>query len=284
LTVFATAVAQTQSKPTGQQKEALERAFKGVGVTARIELPLRRGLHVNPDGSLDLEDYRRKLSGLPPSLEPNDRAVITRLETKSDTIEVSLNGGGVWGAVHQGHLKWYTDVRPDGRQDLRGAGSRLDVRFRRPLTSADMDPRVLAVALSKILAIDGFAPPPPAPAARPAPQPPPQSRPQVELLAVEVDPPRVPAGRRVRLVMRLRISGLVGQDTLSIVEERRLFRQSPSEAEPISRTASWGNGLHTTTWDFDVPMSVPPGVYTFAGALRWPGGAATREALFAVVH
>ena len=82
--------------------------------------------------------------------------------------------------------------------------------------------------------------------------------------------------------MRLRVSGLAAGHSLQIAEERRLFRHSASEAEPITRTAAWGNGLHTTTLDFNLPPGVPPGVYTFAGTLRWPGGEAAREALFSI--
>jgi hypothetical protein len=86
--------------PMRPGKTVPEGELVGRLVTAKIDLPLYRGMLVYGNGEIDFGLYRSKLEVFGPSIRRYERARITKVEQDDNRIEIRLNKGGYnrgWG-------------------------------------------------------------------------------------------------------------------------------------------------------------------------------------------
>jgi hypothetical protein len=128
-----------------------------------------------------------------------------------------------------------------------------------------------------------LAPPPvAAPAPQPAPAEPAVFRPQLEILAVSVQPVSVAPGGSLQLIASYTVGGLPPGAAFEVLERRTLLagesRLTTDEA-PVPRS----NGTFTSTQSARIPPAARPGVYRLDVELRIPGAEPVQaSALFEV--
>ena len=264
-------------EPTKQQKKALKKRLEGSQIKAKIDLPLLRSMVVYPNGELDVRIYREKLSKFPVSIHRFETALLRDISVKEKRIEISINVGGL-PRTNRNVLKWTDPYK---------AGTRIKIEFGRKLTPQDMDPLVVVAALKNVVEIDGWAatalPPTQGPARASSGPATTLALPEVGLQGIEIQPPKLRAGQTITLIMRIEVKGMVGANRIEVAEERQLFFDGrPLFAKPRVQTQAWGNGIHTTNFEFALPASAQPGIYTFQAAVRSGAGIAGKEAVFVV--
>ncbi|HEX4347141.1 MAG TPA: hypothetical protein VHZ73_06190, partial [Vicinamibacterales bacterium] len=79
-----------------QDEGALRAFFEGKAITMRIDLPgSQEGVDVRANGGvMDATSYGARLKTYGPSLVTGDRAVVTLVKVKKDSIEFQIGGGG----------------------------------------------------------------------------------------------------------------------------------------------------------------------------------------------
>jgi hypothetical protein len=262
-------------------KKSLEKALKNRGATARIDLPIRKGMKVSWDGRIDLAVYREKLDDFPVSIRKHERATIRFFDFEKKSIRVVLNGGGMGKMQHRGHLRW---IRPE---QYNQRGTTIVIDYGRPLTTADLDPDKIAYALRDVITIDGFeirGPRTPAirsrntvAASASA------SAPVVRLVAVEVIPSRVRRGATVELMIRFEVKG-AGPDGATVTESRQVLQgETGLFSEPKRGSGTWQDGLHSSSFEMVVPTVAAPGYYRFVGGVVIDGTTHSRDSIFEVL-
>lgn len=273
-------------------EKALNARFKGKQATAKIDLPWRRSLYVAPDGSHDEQRYYERIRASEKILRAGEKLKIHHLEIDDDHINVCIGGpqcGQAW--------------KPKSSKTVvvfGGPGYRIEIEFGRKMTAADAAPEIVLRALSRVLAIEGEAPPsefsvtsvlpsPPAAAApvagstaqapsapsaaRPAPSP------TLALLSAEVQPTNASPGAKLKLIAQFEVAA----GTLPVTEERQLlFDGRALLSNPATSTRDWPIGRHVTEVEFTLPATAAPGVYTFRLSLRGGGAEQSKEVLFVV--
>jgi len=252
--------------------------LKGRVVTAKIDLPLRKGMVVYGNGEIDFGVYRDKLEVFGPSIRRYERARITKVAQNDHQIEISLNKGGHnrgWGP--KGPPRWKT------RQQLNAEGALLFIDYRRPITSEDFRPEKVAHALRDVLEISGI------PTAGHASTHPLQPRSQVQaeatLLSVEARPSRVIKGAPLDLSVHFEIKGGTNENPLALVIHRQVYQgETPLFSPPRTQQGNWSAGVHSAHFTLNVPGNAQPGVYRFKAWLSRAGEEEdAREVLFEVL-
>lgn len=262
-------------------EEALNARFKGKRATPKIDLPWRRSLYVDLEGRHDEQRYYERIRASEKLLRAGETMPIHHLEIDDDHINVCIGGpqcGQVW--------------KPKSSKTVfvfGGPGFRIEIEFGREVRAADATPETVLKALSRVLAIEGEAPPsdfstaavlgaPPAGGA-PAPLASPAAAPTVTLLSAEVQPTTATPGPQLKLIAHFETAG----GSLPVTEERQLLLDAkPLLSRPTTATQDWPPGRHSTQVEFNLPANAAPGVYTFRLILRGGGEEQSREALFVV--
>ena len=93
---FAVTIVVAPRAAAAQDEGALRAFFEGKPVTMRIDMPgSQEGVDVRADaGAMDAVSYGARLKTYGPSLVAGDRALITLVKVKKDSIEFQIGGGG----------------------------------------------------------------------------------------------------------------------------------------------------------------------------------------------
>jgi hypothetical protein len=126
---------------TGQAKSALTRALLGKEIKAFLDMPAYKDgldLYVNPksekrfdDRGLDVKDLAKYLKEKGVGVEQGKWVTITSVKVDSDRVEVHLGGGGEGRSASR-------KAEKKGGELERAGGSRINFRFGRDLTDADI--------------------------------------------------------------------------------------------------------------------------------------------------
>ena len=122
---------------------------------------------------------------------------------------------------------------------------------------------------------------------RPPPEPPQPvvsepTDPELQIVAVAVQPARVPPGGEVTLVITYEVSGVPPGPGFEVLERREILRGGQRLAgfeERLQRT----NDVITSSQPLSLPPDVAPGIYTLWAEVVMAGGKTTGTALFEVV-
>lgn len=267
------------------QEKQLNRIFGDKPITAKIDLPLIRSVYVTPQGNVDQERYRKRLLKRPPSILQGEAAKLTKIIVKKDVVHVLINRGGVPGF----------SMGPGSKVigNKKKVGSRIEIEFGRKVEPQDLTQEMLLTAVSSVIAIEGFQAP--VEQARPdevfdtttpvtsGPVETPAADIAVALLSAEVQPLKLRPGQQVSLMTVLEVSGLASGDELDVTLTRQLlFDGQPLFSEPRVARERWGNGRHTSTFNFDLPQAAAPGVYTYVTRITQPTETEEKETLFVI--
>jgi hypothetical protein len=140
---------------TGKQaKEDLGKALLGKDVKALLEMPAYKDgidLYVNPksdkrldDRGIDLKELSKYLKEKGVGVDTNQWVTITDVKVDSDRVEIHLAGGG------EGH-KASKQAAKRGAGEERAGGSRINFRFGRDLTDADLQLDTFLPLLGRVL-------------------------------------------------------------------------------------------------------------------------------------
>lgn len=254
-----------------------EGTLEGRAVTAKIDLPLHKGMLVYGNGEIDFAVYRVKLESLGSSIRRYERARITQVKKKGDQLQIRLNSGGrTPGLAGRKELRW---ILPE---QMNSQGTTILVDYGRPPTEADMQPASVARVLRDVLEIDGVsAPPAVASSAAPAtPDPPPGAR----ILSVEARPSRVARGKELDLAVHFEVKGASTGQPLGVTISRQLYRgEETLFSAPRTQQGHWAAGVHSAHFAFTVPSSAGAGFYRFKAWVSHNGNEEAVEALFEVV-
>lgn len=249
-------------------------------LTAKIDLPLYRGMLVYGNGEIDFGVYRTKLEALGPSIRRYERARITKVKPKGTQLRISLNSGG-WnlGLNPKGQLRW---LRPEQRNNQ---GTLIFIDYGRPPTSDDAHPERVAHALRDVLEIEGIgigAAAAPISLSEPVS---PSVLPGVKLLSIEVRPSRVMMGQPLDLAVHFEVEGASTENPLSLTINRQVYQgEKPLFSAPRTQQGYWAAGIHSTHFTLTVPSTTAPGVYRFIASVSHGGKEESREALFEVLQ
>ena len=138
---------------SGSAKKALTQLLLGKEVKSRLQLPAtkegidvfysREGKRIDERG-LDTKALTKWLKERGVGVDANQTVTITDVKIDSDKIEVHLAGGGE-GRRGSKHEEEKTPVY------MRPGGSRVNFRYGRDLTDADLDPKAFLVFLGRIV-------------------------------------------------------------------------------------------------------------------------------------
>jgi hypothetical protein len=131
-----------------------DRVFMGKDVKALLDMPAYKDgvdLYVNPksekrfdDRGLDLKELGKYLKEKGVGVERDEWTIITDMKVDNDRIEVQLAGGGEGrGASKNANKK--------GAGYKRAGGSRINFRYGRDLTDADLQPDTFLPLLARVL-------------------------------------------------------------------------------------------------------------------------------------
>jgi hypothetical protein len=246
-------------------------------VTAKIDLPLRKGMVVYSNGEIDFAVYRTKLEALGSSIRRHERAQITKIKRKSDHIRVRLNKGGKGGHVNKKALRW---IIPEL---MNSKGTTIHIIYDHSPTEQDLRPERIAHVLRDVLEIKGIRSTP-ATQPRPAVVEPPVSS-GATLVSIEARPSRVISGQSLNLTVHFEVEGATTERPLSLTIIRQLYRgDNPLFSAPKTQQGYWAAGLHSSNFSLTVPPTTSPGVYRFKAWLSYGGKEDVREALFEVLE
>lgn len=130
----------------GMTKQAREEAQKGLQaiflnkqLVAKVTFPAYKdGLDVKIDGNWDLKWVTRQIKDHGVGIEIGDKASITDLKLKDDTIEVHLNGGGAGTFMDAMMTSQAKKTLREGAGGKAPGGSRINLRFGRAITQDDL--------------------------------------------------------------------------------------------------------------------------------------------------
>jgi hypothetical protein len=139
---------------TKEAKEDLSKALLGKDVKALLEMPAYKDgvdLYVNPkedkrldDRGIDLKELTKFLKEKGIGVKNEEWVTITDVKVDSDRVEVHLGGGG------EGR-KASKNAQKKGAGEERAGGSRINFRFGRDLTDADIQPGAFLPLLARVL-------------------------------------------------------------------------------------------------------------------------------------
>jgi hypothetical protein len=247
-------------------------------ITAKIDLPLYRGMLVYANGEIDFGVYRSKLEVFGPSIMRYERGRITKVEQDSNRIEISLNkGGNVRGWGPAGIPRWKT------RGQLNAEGALLLIDYGRLITSEDMKPERVAYALRDVLEIEGIgvtsAPEDRTASVTPA------VLASIKLLSVEARPSRVAPGQTLDLAVHFEVEGASTENPLGLIISRQIYEdEKPLFSSPRTQQGHWAAGIHSAHFSMTVPANTRPGFYRFKATVSHSGEEEWREALFEVLE
>lgn len=142
LLLVSVVFAQAQTLSGAQRADAqksLEKALIGKMLVAKTTFPAwKDGIDLKTDGTWNTKWATRMIKDHGVGIEPGDRASITAVKVKDDTIEVHLNGGGA-GTMMDSLMT--SDAKRAHREASGGkapGGSRINLHFEKPLTAADV--------------------------------------------------------------------------------------------------------------------------------------------------
>lgn len=251
--------------------------LEGRPVTAKIDLPLHKGMLVYGNGEIDFAVYRVKLESLGSSIRRYERARITQVKKKGNQLQIRLNSGGrTPGLAGRKELRW---ILPE---QMNSQGTTILVDYGHPPTAADMQPASVARVLRDVLEIDGVsAPPAAASSAAPAT---PDLPPGARILSVEARPSRVARGKELDLAVHFEVKGASSGQPLGLTIARQLYRgEETLFSAPRTQQGHWAAGVHSAHFAFTVPSTAGPGLYRFKAWVSHNGNEEAVEALFEVV-
>lgn len=139
---------------TKEAKEDLSKALLGKDVKALLEMPAYKDgvdLYVNhkedkhlDDRGIDLKELTKYLKEKGIGVKNEEWVTITDVKVDSDRVEVHLSGGG------EGR-KASKNAQKKGAGEERAGGSRINFRFGRDLTDADIEPSAFLPLLARVL-------------------------------------------------------------------------------------------------------------------------------------
>ena len=128
------------------------RVFLGKDVRALIDMPAYKDgvdLYVSPKSEkrfdsrgIDLKELGKYLKEKGVGVEQNEWTIITDVKVDSDRVEVQLGGGG----EGRGESK-----KADRGSYKRAGGSRINFRYGRSVTDADLDPSAFLPVMGRVL-------------------------------------------------------------------------------------------------------------------------------------
>lgn len=154
LLLFAVSPAMLWAGASNQAKKSLERLLMGKDVKALTQLPAtKEGVDIYytpPEGKnwdqrgLNLKDLTKWLKERSVGVESNEVVTITNVNIHGDMIEVHLGGGGMGrrGSKH-------AQAQTPGFQ--RAGGSRINFRYKRDITDADLAPNAFLDFLGRLV-------------------------------------------------------------------------------------------------------------------------------------
>jgi hypothetical protein len=139
---------------SGQAKEAFVKVFLGKDVKALLDMPAYKDgldLYVRSkedkrldDRGLDLKDLTKYLKEKGVGIERDEWVTVTNVKVDSDRIEIHLGGGGEGGGASKHAAK-------KGAGFKRAGGSRINFRYGRDLTDADLQTAAFLPLLGRVL-------------------------------------------------------------------------------------------------------------------------------------
>jgi hypothetical protein len=269
---------------TDAEKENLKRYFTGEGIVPKIDFPVAEALVVVWNGDYDREFYLKTLRIGPPAVLRGERATIREVEVKKDNVVLNVNDGG---------RVFEFDWKDADKERLFEMGTRIQIHFGRKLTSTDVRPEKIVQALRNVATVEGeaetrriesrpdevFGADEPAPALPPA-----TSEPELELIAVEVQPAVARKGDKVAVKISVRLAGLPSTDQPVGIDVRLqvFFGDKALLSSPRRDALQKGNGLHTHEIQFPIPLSAQPGPYTFQVGVNTDFAESAREVVLLV--
>jgi hypothetical protein len=150
LATFAPAV--LHASPSKRAVTDFYRIFLGKDVRALIDMPAYKDgvdLYVYPksekrfDGrGIDLKELGKYLKEKGVGVEQNDWTIITDVKIDNDRVEIQLGGGG------EGRSE---SKKADRGSYKRAGGSRINFRYGRSVTDADLDPTAFLPVMGRVL-------------------------------------------------------------------------------------------------------------------------------------
>jgi hypothetical protein len=117
----------------------LESVFLNKQVVAKITFPgWKDGVDVKTDGTLDLKWVTRQIKDHGVGIEVGDKTSVTAIKLKEKSIEIHLNGGGAGTFGDSLMTSSAKRARREGAGGKVPGGSRINLRFDRPITSDDL--------------------------------------------------------------------------------------------------------------------------------------------------
>jgi hypothetical protein len=127
------------------------RVFLGKDVRALIDMPAYKDgvdLYVSPKSEkrfdsrgIDLKELGKYLKEKGVGVEQNEWTIITDVKVDSDRVEVQLGGGG----------EGRGESKKADRGYKRAGGSRINFRYGRTVTDADLDPSAFLTVMNRVL-------------------------------------------------------------------------------------------------------------------------------------
>lgn len=151
LPIFQTPLMAATSK---EAKDQLSKFLLGKDVKALLDMPAYKDgldLYVDPksdkrldDRGIDMKDMAKFLKNKGVGVERDEWVTITEIKVDSDRVEVHLGGGG----EGRGASK---NAQKKGAGFKRAGGSRINFRFGRDLTDADIQVKAFLPLLQRVL-------------------------------------------------------------------------------------------------------------------------------------
>lgn len=146
LLVFLVSLAPSVFARQGLTKQAREDAQKDLQaiflnkqLVAKVTFPAYKdGLDVKIDGTWDLKWVTRQIKDHGVGIEIGDKASVTDLKLKEESIEVHLNGGGAGTFADAMLTSKAKKTLREGAGGKAPGGSRINLRFGRPITQDDL--------------------------------------------------------------------------------------------------------------------------------------------------
>ncbi len=149
----------TYASTSKQAEEALSKVLLGKEVKPLMDMPAyKEGIDIyythpkgkrSDDRGIDLKGLTKWLKAKGVGVEQGEDVMITNVKVDSDMVEIHLGGGGEGrrGSNHANKV---------GAGFKRAGGSRINFRYRRPLTDADIQPAEFLKFMGRILDVSAI--------------------------------------------------------------------------------------------------------------------------------
>jgi hypothetical protein len=152
--LLALAMLHAAAETTAAAKRDLSKLLLGKDVKALLDMPAYKDgvdLYVSPKGNkrlddrgIDLKELAKFLKEKGVGVERDEWATVTDVKVDSDRIEIHLGGGGEGGGASKQAAK-------KGAGYKRAGGTRINFRYGRDLTDADLQPAAFLPILGRVL-------------------------------------------------------------------------------------------------------------------------------------